>query len=160
MNITSFIQGGSQERNMRGGTENIYGIVGLSKALDIALNNLEKHQIYIQGLKSYLIQQLESKLLGVEFNGDAKGKSHYTILNVLLPHTNKGEMLLYNLDIAGISVSAGSACSSGSNIGSYVLKNIKCDMLRPSIRFSFCKFNTKEEIDYCVNKLVELFESN
>ncbi|MGL4597952.1 MAG: cysteine desulfurase family protein, partial [Bacteroidia bacterium] len=155
--IAPLIFGGAQERNMRGGTENVYGIVGLAKALEIAYRDIEAHQQYIQDLKTYMIAQLEKHLPGVSFNGDAKGNSLYTVLNVCLPPTENAEMLVFNLDINGIAASAGSACSSGSNVGSHVLRAIGTDMNRPSVRFSFSKYNTKEEIDYTVSKLREMF---
>jgi cysteine desulfurase len=155
--IRPFIHGGAQERNMRGGTENIYGIVGMSKAFEIAHRDMEAHHTYILGLKNYMIEQLEKNIPGVEFNGDAKVSSLYTVLNVRFPHTENAEMMLFNLDIAGIAASGGSACTSGSNQGSHVLRNIGSDMNRPSIRFSFSKYNTKEEIDFCISKLKEIF---
>lgn len=155
--INPFIYGGSQERNMRGGTENLYGIVGLGKAFEVAIRDLDAHQTHIQGLKTYMIGQLKKNIPGVEFNGDAEGSSLYTVLNVLFPHTENAEMMLFNLDIAGIAASGGSACTSGSNQGSHVLKGIGSDMTRPSVRFSFSKYNTKEEIDFCVTKLKEIF---
>lgn len=155
--IGPLLHGGSQERDMRGGTENLYGIVGLAKALDIAYRDMEEHQEYVQGLKSYMIELLEAAIPGVAFNGDAKGQSLYTVLNVCFPHNDKGEMLLYSLDILGICCSGGSACTSGSNIGSHVLRGINSDMSRPSLRFSFSRFNKREEVDYTVAKLKELF---
>lgn len=152
--IKPMIHGGAQERNMRGGTENVYGIVGLAKALEIAYKDLEEHKAYIQGLKSYMIEKLKSELVDVKFNGEINPeKSLYTVLNVSFPESDMGEMLLFNLDISGISASGGSACSSGSNVGSHVLKNINAEPNRPAVRFSFSKFNTKEEIDTVVNKL-------
>jgi cysteine desulfurase len=157
INISPLIHGGAQERNMRGGTENVYGIVGLAKALEISLRDLEEHQKHIQGLKDYMISQLEKHLPGVAFNGDAKGESLYTVLNVCLPPTDNAEMLVFNLDINGIAASAGSACSSGSNVGSHVLRAIGTDMSRPSVRFSFSKYTTRDEIDYTVNKLREMY---
>ncbi|HEU4717976.1 MAG TPA: cysteine desulfurase family protein [Bacteroidia bacterium] len=157
IHVPPLIFGGAQERNMRGGTENVYGIIGLAKAMEIAYRDLKKHQEHIQGLKTYMIGQLEKNLPGVLFNGDAKGSSLYTVLNVCLPPTENAEMLVFNLDINGIAASAGSACSSGSNVGSHVLRAIGTDMSRPSVRFSFSKYNTKEEIDYTVGKLKELF---
>lgn len=160
MKINPLIYGGSQERNMRGGTENLYGIVGLAKALEIAYRDMKQHHEHIQGLKDYMIQQLEEHIPQVEFNGDCKNNSLYTVLNVLFPPTESAEMLLFNLDIAGIAASGGSACTSGSNQGSHVLRGINSDMSRPSIRFSFSKYNTKEEIDYCVSKLREMFLVN
>jgi cysteine desulfurase len=156
--IKPMIHGGAQERNMRGGTENVYGIVGLAKALEIAYSELEEHQNYIQGLKSYMIEKLQNEIPGVKFNGDVNPeKSLYTVLNVSFPNNEMGEMLLFNLDIAGISASGGSACSSGSNVGSHVLTNINSDPGRPAVRFSFCKNNTKEEIDLVVEKLKDFF---
>ncbi len=156
--IKPMIHGGAQERNMRGGTENVYGIVGLSKALEIAYSELEEHQNYIQSLKSYMIEKLQNEIPGVKFNGDINPEnSLYTVLNVSFPTSEMGEMLLFNLDIAGISASGGSACSSGSNVGSHVLTNINSDPGRPAVRFSFCKNNTKEEIDLVVEKLKDFF---
>lgn len=155
--IKPMIHGGAQERNMRGGTENVYGIVGLAKALEIAYAELEEHQNYIQGLKSYMIEQLKSTIPGIDFNGDVNPeKSLYTVLNVSFPASEMGEMLLFSLDIAGISASGGSACSSGSNVGSHVLTAIGADSNRAAVRFSFCKYNTKEEIDLVVQKLTEI----
>jgi cysteine desulfurase len=155
--INPLIYGGAQERNMRGGTENLYGIVGLGKAFEVAVRDMEKHHAHILGLKLYMIEQLEKNIEGITFNGDAKGSSLYTVLNAQFPPTDNAEMMLFNLDIAGIAASSGSACTSGSNQGSHVLRGIKADMARPSIRFSFCKYNTKEEIDFCLSKLKEIF---
>ncbi len=155
--IQPFIYGGSQERNMRGGTENLYGIVGMGKAFEVAHRDMDAHHEYIQGLKTYMIEQLKKNIVGIEFNGDAEGSSLYTILNVLFPPTENAEMMLFNLDISGIAASGGSACASGSNQGSHVLKNIGSDMSRPSVRFSFSKFTTKEEIDFTLLKLKAMF---
>lgn len=155
--INPMIFGGSQERNMRGGTENVYGIVGLAKSLEIAYGRMEEHHEYIQGLKSYMITQLLDNIPGIEFNGETDpGKSLYTVLNVSFPEMDMAEMLLFSLDIAGISASGGSACSSGTNIGSHVLNGIKANPGRPAVRFSFSKYNTKEEVDYVVAKLKDL----
>jgi len=155
--INPMIHGGSQERNMRGGTENVYGIVGLAKAFEVANRDLKEHQDYICGLKFYMIDKLEKEIPGVEFNGDCKSNCLYTVLNVLFPESENAEMLLFNLDISGIAASSGSACTSGSNQGSHVLRGINVNLNRPAIRFSFSKYNTKEEIDYTVEKLKELF---
>ena len=157
LQVKPMIHGGSQERNMRGGTENVYGIVGIAKAMEIAYRDMEEHQAHVQGLKSYMIELLEQSIPGVAFNGDAKGQSLYTVLNVCFPHNEKGEMLLYNLDMLGISASGGSACSSGSNVGSHVLRGIGADMSRPAMRFSFSRFNTRSEIEYVVKQLEKLF---
>jgi cysteine desulfurase len=156
--VHPYIHGGSQERNMRGGTENLYGIVGLGKALEIAYRDLEAHQMHIQEIKSYMIEQLKIAIPSVSFNGTSgESNSLYTVLSVCFPEHENAEMLLFNLDIAGIAASGGSACTSGSNQGSHVLSNIGCDMNRPSIRFSFSKYNTKQEIDYTIEKLKGFF---
>jgi cysteine desulfurase len=159
--ISPMILGGAQERNMRGGTENVYGIVGLAKALENAYAHMEEHQVHIQGLKDYMMERLTTEIPGVQFNGDtASENSLYTVLNVSFPEMDMADMLLFNLDINGISASGGSACSSGSNIGSHVLHGINADVNRPSIRFSFSKYNTKEELDFVVAKLKPLVEQN
>jgi len=154
--IDPFLLGGSQERNMRGGTENLYGIIGMGKAFEIAHRSMKEDTEYITGLKSHMAESLKAKIPNVEFNGDCMGDSLYTVLNISLPPTDNSEMLLFNLDIAGIAASGGSACSSGSNIGSHVLEGINSDMTRPAIRFSFSKHNTIEEVEYCVARLAEL----
>ncbi len=159
--IKPLIYGGAQERNMRGGTENVYGIAGLAKALELAYENMEEHHTYIQGLKSYMIDELLKAIPDIGFNGVTEpDKSLYTVLNVSFPCSNLADMLLFNLDIAGISCSGGSACSSGTDIGSHVLNAIKSSAERPSVRFSFCKNNTREEIDFVVNTLKELCTKN
>jgi len=156
--IKPLLYGGSQERNMRAGTENVYGIIGLAKALEIAHRDMDAHQKHITALKNYMREQLITNIAGVEFNGDSGNNSSlYTVLNVLFPATENAEMLLFNLDILGIAVSGGSACSSGSNQGSHVLRGIGADMSKPAIRFSFSKYNTTSEIDYCISKLKELY---
>jgi cysteine desulfurase len=159
--ISPLIFGGAQERNMRGGTENVYGIVGLAKAFEIAHEHMEEHRMHIQNLKSYLINRLQAEIPGVMFNGEIDpDKSLYTVLNVSFPEMDMGDMLLFNLDISGISASGGSACSSGSNIGSHVLNEINANATRPSVRFSFSKHNTREELDYVVEKLKHFVEQN
>jgi cysteine desulfurase len=156
--INPMIFGGSQERNMRGGTENVYGIIGLGKALEMAYEDMNAHQEHIQGLKTYMKEQLIEHISGIEFNGETDPeKSLYTVLNVSFPEMEMAEMLLFSLDIAGISASGGSACSSGTNIGSHVLNGIGANANRPAVRFSFSKLNTKEEIDYVIDKVKELF---
>ena len=155
--LKPLITGGAQERNMRAGTENIHGIVGLAKAMEVAHRDMAAHEKYIKGLKYYMVEQLQQVLPDVEFNGDPLGNSLYTVLNVLFPHSEMDEMFIYNLDIEGIAASGGSACSSGSVVGSHVLKHLGVDMERPSTRFSFSKYTTKEEIDYVVEVIKELF---
>lgn len=158
--INPFITGGSQERNMRGGTENVYGIVGLAKALEIAVTEMEEHKKHIEGIKSYMIQRLKEIFSDVRFNGESANldKSLYTVLNVSLPASDDNDMLLFNLDIQKIAASGGSACSSGSSVGSHVLAAIKAEKDRGNVRFSFSKYNTKDEVDYTVNKLAEIYK--
>ncbi|WP_316833369.1 cysteine desulfurase family protein [Pedobacter nutrimenti] len=159
--ISPMIFGGAQERNMRGGTENVYGIVGLAKAMEIAYAEMEKHQNYIQELKTYMKNKLLAEVPGVGFNGETEPeKSLYTVLNVSFPEMEMSDMLLFNLDINGISASGGSACSSGSNIGSHVLTGIAADPNKPSVRFSFSKYNTKEELDFVVDKVKHIVQQN
>ena len=153
--IQSFIHGGGQERNMRAGTENIYGIVGLSKALEIATTNYEVDHEYILSLKLYMYEALKKSILNIGFNGDVLGKSLYTVLNVNFPASEKSEMLLFNLDINHICASGGSACASGVEQGSHVIRAIHVDPNQIAVRFSFSKHNTKEEIDWVVAKLKE-----
>ena len=157
--INPLIYGGGQERNMRGGTENLYGIIGLAKALEIALRDMDQDQKHIIGIKNYMIERLKAAFPAIEFNGACTDNCLYTVLNVRFPRTENAEMLLFNLDIAGISVSGGSACSSGSDLGSHVLHGIGIDVTQPSVRFSFSKYNTKEEVDYAVSILKELFKT-
>lgn len=158
ININPLIHGGSQERNMRGGTENVYGIVGLSKAMEIAYADLDEHQQHVRGIKNYMISLLKENFPGVKFNGDISENSLYTVLNVSFNPHPVSEMLLYKLDILGIAASGGSACTSGSNVGSHVLRGLNCDMQRPSIRFSFSRYSTKEEVDYTIKQLKEIFK--
>lgn len=148
-----FITGGAQERNMRGGTENVYGIIGLAKALELSLAHMEEDKKHLQELKNYFIAQLKLNIPGVQFNGDAEGRSAYTVLNVSFPPSPVGEMLLFKLDIDGICASGGSACSSGSDVGSHVLKAIGASRDRAAVRFSFGRYNTKEEVDYVIDRL-------
>lgn len=159
MPLPPLILGGSQERNMRGGTENVAGIVGLAKAMEIAHNSMKEDSEHIQGLKDYMIDKLQKEIPEVTFNGDYKGNSLYTVLNVTLPETDDAEMMLMKLDINGISASAGSACSSGSNSGSHVIVALGIDTAsKPVIRFSFSKYNTTQEIDFCVKTLKSFYK--
>ena len=157
LKLNAFIHGGAQERNMRAGTENSYGIIGLIKAFELAHDEMEEDIAYIEDLRSYMIQKLKENIDGVSFNGDPEGNSLYTVLNVSFPSGRDNDMLLFNLDIAGIAVSSGSACSSGSSVGSHVLSNINASPDRVSARFSFSRYNNKEEIDYVVDHLKSYF---
>ena len=156
--IAQFIHGGAQERNMRGGTENTYGIIGLAKAFEIAYRDMAEHEAYIKSLKSRMIEKLRENIPGITFHGDSANldKSLYTVLNVSLPESEENEMVLFNLDIQGISASGGSACSSGANTGSHVLGALYPESKRGAVRFSFSKYNTPEEIDFVVDKLAEV----
>ncbi len=161
--LKPLIFGGEQERGYRAGTESVHNIAGMDEALRLSYENLEEEKSYIQNLKQYFIDTLKSKIEGVKFNAsccDAK-KSTYTLINVCLPvSVEKAGILLFHLDINGIACSKGSACQSGSSKGSHVLTEILSDedLQKPSIRFSFSKYNTKEEVDYVVDVLKKFIE--
>ncbi|HEY1115025.1 MAG TPA: cysteine desulfurase family protein [Chitinophagaceae bacterium] len=152
--IKPLILGGGQERNMRAGTENVYGIVGFAKALEIAMRDYEKDSAYIRSLKQYMKEQLAHQIQGTSFN--CTDNSLYTVLSACFPKTEKSEMLLFSLDINNICASGGSACSSGADAGSHVMKALHKAEQYATVRFSFSKYNTKEEIDRAVAKLKEL----
>jgi len=158
--IHPFIHGGAQERNMRGGTENVIGIIGLAKALEISLEELDAHRSHIQKIKGYFVEKLKQDIPGVAFNGCSADlqKSLYTVLSVSLPpsEANRG-MLLFHLDLEGISASGGSACSSGVSVGSHVMRALQHPADRDVVRFSFSRFTTMEEIDYTLEKLKALY---
>jgi cysteine desulfurase len=154
--IKPMIQGGGQERNMRAGTENIYGIVGFAKALELATAAFEKDSAYIGSIKNYMHDALKKHVAGVEFNGDVFGKSLYTLLSVSFPKTEKSEMLLFNMDIHNICASGGSACTSGVEQGSHVIRAINNNPSQVTVRFSFCKNNTEAEVDAVVAALLEM----
>lgn len=156
--LKPMIVGGSQERNMRAGTENIGGIVGLAKAMEIAYRDMDEHQHDIGGLKDLMKKRLVAEIPGVSFNGDSGADSLYTVLSVNFPDDGKSEMLLYNLDIEGIATSGGSACSSGSNKGSHVMAALYPDQTGANIRFSFGRFNTREEVEHTVKALKRIFQ--
>lgn len=156
LRINPYMHGGGQERNMRAGTENLYGIVGFAKALENATLNFEKDSNYIASLKAYLKQQLQANIAVISFNGDVDGNSLYTVLSVNFPKNPKSEFLLYNLDMEGICASGGSACSSGAEQMSHVLKAINTFEDSVTVRFSFSKYNTKDEIDAVIEKLKKL----
>ncbi|HTH57460.1 MAG TPA: cysteine desulfurase family protein [Cyclobacteriaceae bacterium] len=156
--IQPLIHGGAQERNLRGGTENTYGIIGLAKALEICYREMEEHESKINSIKKYMIERLAASVSGISFHGDSGNlnKSLYTVLNVSFPESDENEMMLFNLDLQGISASSGSACSSGATTGSHVLNALYPGSKRGAVRFSFSKFTTKEEIDFAVDKVAEL----
>lgn len=157
--VKPLLRGGGQERNMRAGTENIYGIAALAMAMEMAYNNLKEETDYIKGLKIYMMEKLQTELDDVQFYGKCTDmeNSLYTVLSCHFPETDIAEMLLFNLDILGVACSGGSACASGGSKGSHVLTEIVPESKRPGIRFSFSKYNTKEDIDFTIDKLKKLF---
>ncbi len=154
--IHPYIHGGSQERNMRAGTENVYGIVGFAKALELAIARLEEERVHIGKLKNYMASQLKASIPAVLFNGDPFGNCLYTILSVGFPKTEKSDMLLFNLDINHICASGGSACASGAEQGSHVIQALYPGSDRVTVRFSFNGNNSEKEVDCVVRKLKEL----
>jgi cysteine desulfurase len=149
--IKPFIEGGGQERNMRAGTENVYGIVGFAKALQLATDHYTEERAYIEGIKKYALAEMQAKISGIGFNGDPSGDSLYTVLSVSFPKTERSEMLLLNLDIHGICASGGSACTSGADQGSHVIRAFNNDPNRITVRFSFSKLNKKKDIDVAID---------
>ena len=154
--LSPFIDGGSQERNMRAGTENLYGIVGLGKALEMAIEDMEGNRDHISGLRQYMKSKLDQELEDISYNGFPDERGHYKVLSLSLPLNNKTDLIVWNLDNAGIAASAGSACTSGSEVGSHVLAGINAPQDRKAVRFSFSRHNTKEEVDYVVEELKKL----
>ena len=154
ISLNPLITGGSQERKNRGGTENLYGIVGLGKAMEMAYENLASHQKHIQDLKSFMKKELEKIDQRISFNGETSPeKSLYTVLNVCFPADVCNSMLLFSLDIHGIAASGGSACSSGSYQGSHVLAELPHQENCQSVRFSFSRFNTQEDVEFTIEKI-------
>ena len=149
--IQPLMHGGAQERNMRAGTENLYGIVGFARALELATASFDEDRAHIHDVKMYMMERLRTDLPSVTFNGDPEGSSLYTVLNVGFPKTEKSEMMLFNLDINHICASGGSACTSGASQGSHVIRAINSDPNRIAVRFSFSRHNSREEIDQVVD---------
>jgi len=160
LKINPLIEGGAQERGLRAGTENLIGIAGLSKALEIANSNIDSHINHVKSLKYDMLEQLQSKINGIEVNGEVDPeKSLYTVLSIKFPQFDKQEVLLFMLDLEGVACSGGSACSSGANAGSHVIRGINGDTSRATIRFSFSRFTTKQDIDFAVEKVVKIINS-
>lgn len=154
LHLNPIITGGSQERNHRGGTENLYGIIGLAKAMELAFSDLESHQKHVEKLKFYMKEELYKIDSRIIFNGETDpNKSLYTVLSVGFPKDICNSMLLFSLDIFGIAASGGSACSSGSTKGSHVLAEIPLLENFQTVRFSLCRYNTIEEVDYTLDKI-------
>jgi cysteine desulfurase len=159
--IPPLLIGGGQERNMRGGTENVAGIIGLAKALELAYEEKQNNPGGLLDLKKYTLQQLEERFPKISFNGQSADfeNSLDKILSLSIPGIEDNDMLLFNLDINGISVSGGSACASGTSIGSHVLDALEIAPNSGTLRISFSKFNTTEDIDYLIERLGETIKS-
>ncbi len=161
--LKPLILGGSQERGFRAGTESVHNIVGLEEAFKLAYTNLEEEEEYVRGLKKYFIENIKKSIPNISFNGHSGNldKSTYTLVNIGLPISQERALiLLFHLDIKGIACSKGSACQSGSDVGSHVLNEVLSeeDIKKPSLRFSFSKYNTKKELDYAIGVLKEFIE--
>jgi cysteine desulfurase len=161
--LKPLISGGSQERGFRAGTESVHNIVGLEEAFKLAYANLEEEKEYVQGLKRYFIERIKESVPKISFNGLSGDldKSTYTLVNIGLPISQERALiLLFHLDIKGIACSKGSACQSGSDAGSHVLNEVLSeeDIKKPSLRFSFSKYNTKKELDYAISVLKEFID--
>jgi len=162
--IKSFICGGPQERGLRAGTESVHNIVGMTKALEIAVENMEQEAKYVLSIKEHMIEKLNNLFPDIHYNGMSGDleKSTYTVLNVSFPiSNNKASMLDFHLDLKGIACSKGSACQSGSSIGSHVLNEVQNEKIKnlPSIRFSFSHNNSIEEVDYLIETLQDFINS-
>ena len=154
LHLNPIITGGSQERNHRGGTENLYGIIGLAKAMELAFSDLKNHQKHVKELKYYMKDELFEMDSRIIFHGETDpNKSLYTVLSVGFPKDICNSMLLFSLDIFGIAASGGSACSAGSNKGSHVLAELPDQDKFQTVRFSLCRYNTKREVDYTLDKI-------
>jgi cysteine desulfurase len=160
LQVQPLIHGGAQERNVRSGTENVYGIVGLAKALEIANRDMASHRKHVLELKTRFMEKLKASIADVQFNGCSADldASLYTVLSVSLPPSPMSEMLLFNLDISRVAASGGSACTSGAQASSHVLEALGCDPERGTVRFSMSKLNTADEVDYAVAQLAKLYE--
>ena len=158
--VNSLLHGGSQERGVRAGTENVAGIVGLARALEIACHDMAAHRQHVQGLKDRLIGRLTAGIADVRFNGLSAqaDQSLYTVLSVSLPPSSISEMLLFSLDINKVAASGGSACTSGAQLGSHVLEALGADPDRPTVRLSLSRLTTADEVDYAADQLAKLYQ--
>tara|TARA_B100001113_G_C21079320_1_gene609150 strand:- start:435 stop:1565 length:1131 start_codon:yes stop_codon:yes gene_type:complete len=159
VNITPLIHGGSQERDMRAGTECVYGILGLAKAMEVAYRDLKRHRQHIEKLKEHMIKKIKQRLPMLSFNGVCLDfeNSLYTVLSLSFPKDDYGDLLLFNLDLLGVSCSGGSACSSGNTSQSHVISAIETQD-GPVVRFSFSRFNTLGDVDIAIDNLSSLFD--
>lgn len=158
ISIKPLILGGAQERNLRAGTENVAGIVGFAKALEMAMQGFEKERAYIEELRNYMKQRLMAYIPGVRFL--TPEISLYTVLSVCFPRSDKSQSLILELDMAGICVSGGSACSSGDESGSHVVRALGKNDTCTTIRFSFCKYNTRQEVDAVMDAIQNILALN
>lgn len=161
LKVGAMIQGGAQERNLRGGTENVASLGAMGKAFALAYQHLAEERAHIRGLKAYLINLIQQELPETRFNGlsDQMEESLYTLLSLELPQLARDQMLLFNLDLAGFAVSGGSACASGSLQGSHVIASIKPENTHPILRVSLGKDNRKEDLDafvFCLKERLAL----
>ncbi|CAM1357833.1 Cysteine desulfurase IscS [Tenacibaculum sediminilitoris] len=157
--IQPILYGGGQEKGARSSTENVHSIIGMEKALAVACQDLKNDTKYISGLKKYFVEAVKELIPEVKINGDLIEKTSYTIVNLRFPVEDK--MLLFNLDLSGVAVSGGSACQSGSSKGSHVLRAFlnEEEEKKTSIRFSFSKLNTIDEINYVLNHLKKILNT-
>ena len=159
LKVKPFIQGGGQERNLRAGTENTIGICALGKAFEIATSEMAVDQKKVEALKLRVIQEVQRVVPGVKFFGRSAelDKSLYTVLSIAFPKTGN-DMLTFSFDMKGISVSGGSACTSGSNQGSHVLRGLGSwtNDYQP-VRVSFSKFNTQDCVTGFIQALEEIY---
>jgi cysteine desulfurase len=165
LKLNPFVIGGNQERGMRAGTESVHNICGLETAFIDSYQNIITNNKHIQNLKTEFINQIKKLIPSIKFNGSCENNllSSPSIINVCLPISKEKSVLLeFNLDMKGIACSRGSACQSGSQSGSHVLNSIlsKEDLDKPSLRFSFSKYNSSEEVNRVVSVLKDFVESN
>ncbi len=156
LKMEPFIHGGSQERGMRAGTENLYGIIGFAAALDMATKRYEEDKKNISQLKVYMKRQLMGISVGATFNGDCSEDSLYTVLSVGFPKSDRSQNLLLDLNVKGICASGGSACSSGAG-GSHVMRAIDINHNdQTTVRFSFSRYTMIRDIDVAVDAVKEI----
>ena len=155
--VSPFLLGGGQERNMRAGTENIAYIAGMSTALELAYKEFEERKSHITHLRQYLVDKLQAISSSIEIINPSGAQGHYKILVMTLPLNEKTTLAIPNLDIAGIAVSGGSACSSGAEKGSHVFDSLYPGLDKKTIRVSFSHLNTTDEVDILADKLKTIF---
>lgn len=159
LNIDPLIYGGSQERGMRAGTENVCAIAGMTKALELAVKTREENEKKLRELKTLLITRLKESIDEISFNGNSEDEkdSLAHVVSASFPETEMKDVLLFSLDLHHISVSGGSACSSGALESSHVISALNVNDDRPIVRFSLGKYNTADEVEYVVEKLASVY---